>query len=179
MSMYPIATYTVSGTSTTSFSFSGIPQTFSHLQIRASWQGQTNTSGNSGYLRFNGDTGNNYCWHYILGSGSSVVAGNTTTTGSIIFGNYPWASGSSNLFTAGNIIDILDYTNTNKTKTIKCLNGYDTGGGIQAAWIFTGSWLNTAAITSISFEVIGSGNYFVPGSRFDLYGISNSPRSGA
>jgi hypothetical protein len=172
--MYPIASYTVSGNSTTQFTFSNIPQNFTHLQIRASWNCYNNSSGNSGYMGFNGDSGSNYSWHYILGSGSSASSGNGSSSGSMLFGNYPWYTGTSSPFFATNIIDILDYNNSNKNKTINSLNAYDTNGTIQGCWIFSGCWYNTNSINSITIGSSGSGNYYMPNSRFDLYGITTS-----
>lgn len=179
MSMYPIASYVVSGSSTTTFSFTNIPQNFTHLQIRASWNAQVNTSGNSAHMQFNSDSAANYSYHYLLGTGSGVVGGGTGGSNVILFSNYPWVSGSSSAYTASSIMEILDYSNTSKTKVAKISNGYDTGTGIQGSWMFSGAWYNTAAITSITLTSPGSGNYFTNSSRFDLYGISTSSATGA
>ena len=68
------------------------------------------------------------------------------------------------------IMDILDYTDTNKLKTIRLLNGYDTNGsGIPQ---FESTWFNsTSAINSITFlSWSGSVNYKA-GTTLALYGI--------
>jgi hypothetical protein len=178
MSMFPIATATVSGSSTTTVTFSSIPQTFTHLEIRAVFNQFNNVSGNSCYVRFNGDSGTNYNSHYLLGTGSAVVSGNYGGSGPWCwFGNYPTNISQTRAVT---VATILDYTNTNKAKVIKVNNGYDSNtNDIQGSWIFSGLWTSTAAITSFSLNATGVGNYFLAGARFDLYGISTSNATGA
>lgn len=177
MSMFPIATATVSGTGTTFVQFASIPQTFTHLEIRAVFNNFNSVSGNSSYIRFNGDSGTNYNSHYLLGSGSGVASGNYGGSGPWTwFGNYPTNIAQTRAVT---VATILDYTNTNKAKVIKVNNGYDSNtNDVQASWIFSGLWTSTAAINTINFEVAGSGNYWLAGTRFDLYGISTSNRTG-
>jgi hypothetical protein len=82
----------------------------------------------------------------------------------------PYIPGSTQL--ANNygcvIIDILDYTNTNKYKTVRSLGGYDNNGSGYTA-LFSGLWLNTAAITSIQVGALYvSDNIY---SRISVYGI--------
>ena len=74
---------------------------------------------------------------------------------------------AASTFTAG-VIDILDYANTNKYKTLRTLNGGDANGSGNIQ-IESGSWRNTAAITSITLTHNGSG--FTQYSSFALYGI--------
>jgi hypothetical protein len=83
------------------------------------------------------------------------------------------ASSAGSGWSAG-VVDILDYTDTNKYTTVRWLQGFDTNGtvaGYGGLVVFTsGSWMNTAAVTSISFEVEGSRSY-TEYSSFALYGI--------
>jgi hypothetical protein len=64
------------------------------------------------------------------------------------------------------VIDILDYTNTNKNTTIRSLGGYDANGSgyLQLESML---WNNTAAINQI---VLGTGGW-AQYSSFALYGI--------
>jgi hypothetical protein len=178
MSMYPIATATVSGSSTTSVQFASIPQTFTHLEIRAVFNQFNSVAGNSSYIRFNGDSANNYHSHYLLGTGSAVVTGNYGGSGPWgWFGNYPT---NVALTRAVTIATILDYSNTSKTKVTKVINGYDSNtADIQGSWIFSNMWNSTAAITTIDLAATGAGNYWLAGTRFDLYGISTATTTGA
>jgi len=160
-----IATVTPSGTSVT---FSSIPQTYKHLQVRLISRTTRNDASVDGlYLRMNGDTAGNYSTHFIQGNGSSasVVAGSNST---VILAAYNGADAQTpaNVFSAS-VWDILDYTNTNKYKTTRSLFGYDdnSAGTITFA---SGNWRNTAAVTSLTF--LAEGN-FVANSHFALYGI--------
>jgi hypothetical protein len=152
-----IATTTPSGSG--SITFSSIPSTFKHLQIRCS---SVPPTGNYNYLRVNGDSGNNYSFHQLTGDGSNAGAAAITSTNLIYINNY---SGTTSPAVA--VIDILDYTNTNKYKTVRSLGGVDSNGS-GFVQFRTGAWLNTSAITSIT--IASDGNYG-SGSIFALYGI--------
>ena len=64
-----IASYAPSSGS--SVTFSSIPSTYKHLQIR--WMAYSGVGVNLS-LQFNGDTGNNYADHWISGDGSTASA---------------------------------------------------------------------------------------------------------
>ena len=67
------------------------------------------------------------------------------------------------------VVDILDYTNTAKNKVIRSFGGYDANGSGYVL-LRSSLWLNTAAITSFSVDMIQSGN-FSQHSTFSLYGV--------
>ena len=157
---------TVTSPAATSVTFSGIPSTYTHLQIR----GIANNGEASGYnnqsLRFNGDTSANYAYHRLAGDGATVSASGTANATSIndVF-RIPPAGSTFGVF----VIDILDYTSTTKAKTIRSLNGGDSNG---SGWIglHSGLWYKTPeAITSIT--LISSSGNFGTNSQFALYGI--------
>lgn len=157
-----IQTITVSST-VSDITFTSIPSTYKHLQIRGIVQ--LSQSGEMD-LQFNSDTGSNYSYHRIYGSGSSVVAEAGVSTSQATVGYYVSATNNFNGF----VIDILDYANTSKNKTVRSLNGNDTNGG--GLIIFDSSaWRSTSAITSIKFfskDVSRNLNQY---SSFALYGI--------
>ena len=157
-----ISTVTVGAGGSSSISFSSIPNTYQHLQIRYFAQ---STSGESiPLMRFNSDTGSNYAWHQLYGDGSSAGSSGGTSSTSIFANNYP---ATANVF-GGTVLDILDYANTSKYKTSRALGGYDINGGGQAL-LRSGLWMSTSAITTITFTPT-SGN-FAQYSSFALYGI--------
>jgi hypothetical protein len=118
-------------------------------------------------FRFNGDTGSNYVRHQIFGTGSTAGASAATSQTSIQ-GQGAGNTAPANVFGA-NIVDILDYTNTNKYKTVRTLAGTDQNGyGYMV--MRSGLWLNTSAINSITI-ITGSGSNFLQYSSFALYGI--------
>jgi hypothetical protein len=158
----------------TSVTFTGIPQNYTHLQIRAITRDtQTNTNINSLYMFLNGDTGANYAWHRLEGFGSGTpTAGGASSTGSGIWIGPNSTNGyASNIF-ASHIIDILDYTSTAKYKTTRHLGGFDTNGtGTEPGEVnlTSGLWMSTAPVTSLTFSI--STYSQVANSSFALYGV--------
>jgi hypothetical protein len=66
------------------------------------------------------------------------------------------------------VFDLLDYTNTNKYKTMRSLVGFDTNGGSASTGLSSGLWMSTSAVTSITIALDGNLAEF---SSFALYGI--------
>ena len=163
-----IATQTVGSGGSSGVTFSSIPQTYKHLQIRV--LGRTTNAEVNFSIKFNSDAGNNYSGHYLYGDGSSAGAGTLFGGGGgpAFVGRIPASSVGANIFGTA-VIDILDYTNTNKYKTIKSLNGYDANGSGQLFFL-SDLWLNTNAISSIDFIVTGT-NSIAQYSSFALYGV--------
>jgi hypothetical protein len=156
-----IATVTVGAGGATDIEFTSIPATYTHLQIRGI--GRT-TSDDDFRIQINGDTGANYSRHLFYGTGSSVGTGvvNNDTKGNI--GSLPSASSTF----CGYVVDILDYANTSKYKTVRSLGGFDANGSGTIDF-FSSLWMNTNAITSI--KIYGQSYNFTNYSSFALYGI--------
>jgi hypothetical protein len=170
-----IATATVGSGGAASVTISSIPSTYTHLQVRILGQTNRGTYGRDGlYFRLNSDSGANYSYHYVAadGSGSAFpisAAGQdkaflpevtTSTAGANIFGNM--------------VLDILDYANTSKNKTIRSLGGGDHNGtvatlGAQVS-LNSGAWYSASVVNSITFYPI-SGTLISQYSQFALYGI--------
>jgi hypothetical protein len=153
-----IATVSVGGGGAASATFSSIPATFTHLQIRAN----VLTTAGGINIQYNSDTGSNYTYHQLYGTGVSALA-NADTAQTAGFIGYNNAAGS---YPTAIVCDVLDYQNTNKYKTHRSLAGTDVNGGGGALTFFSGLWLNTAAVSSI--DIIGT---FSEYSHFALYGI--------
>jgi hypothetical protein len=160
-----IATQTVGAGGAASVTFSSIPQTYKHLQVRGIFK-PTNASWIVGL--FNGDAVNTgkYSEHDLRGNGSTVSseASANVNTAYFILG-IPVAA---NTFAAG-VTDILDYTNTNKYKTIRSLSGMDANGSGNVD-LTSSSWRDTSAITQIVLS-INNGDTIPQYSSFALYGI--------
>jgi len=154
-------------TATSTITFTSIPATFTHLQIRGGLNGTAAGTYNNVNLRFNSDSGSNYSTHTIYGDGTTGA--NSEANGTRIYGAIFDTQASAASYLGVAVIDILDYANTNKYKTTKALSGVDlnTGGGNVA--FGSGNWRSTNAITSITFSTV-SGNFNV-GSTLALYGI--------
>lgn len=157
-----IATTIVGAGGASSVTFSSIPSTFTHLQIR--YINRNTTAIDSLIIRFNSDTGSNYVRHKLSGDGSSASAAAATSSTYMASADYP--AGTST-FGAG-VIDVLDYANTNKYKTMRLLAGYDANGsGIID--LRSNLWQSTSAVTRI--DITSNSNLFAQYSHFALYGI--------
>jgi hypothetical protein len=164
---------TVSGTGTSgTITFTDIPQTYKHLQIRYVARDNGNTTvAQPVTMRYNGQT-STYRSHSLSSYGSSVISETSTT---MVIGWIPASFGASGSYGAG-VIDILDYTNANKTASFRSLNGYTSGGsgdgypnGTAMVALTSGMRTATTAITSLTF--IAGWQWFESASRFSLYGI--------
>lgn len=140
-----IATTTVGSGGTSSITFSSIPQTFTHLQLR--FLMVSSSASSSCFTYVNGDTTQaNYKEHVLYGNGASASAGSYSNS------YMPQFNGGAATTSPGSyILDILDYTNTNKYKTLRGLGGYDGNGSGYLA-LESMLWMNTAAITSLQFS---------------------------
>jgi hypothetical protein len=157
-----IATTTVGAGGASSISFTSIPSTYTHLQIRYI-ASDTSTAGSTwGFcsIKFNNSTTNYGYRHDFYGTGASVGAGGASAT-------YPMSYTGNNGYFGAGIIDVLDYATTNKNKTVRYLNGNDQNGGGLVS-LGSGLWMNTAAINQIDLT---AGTLFTQYSKFALYGI--------
>jgi hypothetical protein len=161
--MEPIATTLVGSGGANTVIFNDIPQVYKHLQLRCT---NKNTVSNiSTGIVFNGDISANYFSHILYGDGS--ISGSAAHT------NYPtmafltYNSTTANVYYSS-VIDILDYNNQNKNKTVRSLNGGDYNGSGFVA-LSSGCWNSFAAVTSIKINV--AAGLFDQYSRFSLYGI--------
>jgi hypothetical protein len=162
-----IASYNGTGSSGV-ITFSSIPSTYKHLQIRAILRGSSAHTANGTNMNYNSDTGANYTLHRLIGDGASASADGYTARSGAWFGLEVDANASANIYGAA-VVDILDYTNTNKYKTSRSMGAYDLNGSGQINYA-SALWLNTAAITSITITAAFGGNW-TTGSSFALYGI--------
>jgi hypothetical protein len=163
-----IQTVTVGGGGASDISFTSIPSTFTHLQVRAIARSSTAGTLDNAQLQFNSDTGSNYKSHFLYGDGSSAAAGVSGGTTNILAGRVTGATSGGSIF-GTLIIDILDYKNTNKNTTVRTLTGWD-GNGSGEIFFESGLWINTAAITAIRLFPTAATNW-VQYSQFSLYGI--------
>ena len=159
-------TVTVPSGGASSITFSSIPSTYKHLQIRAMaiYTGSI-SSADDWTLRINGDTSANYDTHNLYGNGSTPTA-NADTTSTYIRPTM-FNRGATNGLSI-TIWDILDYTNVNKNKTARVLGGFDNNGSGTIGFS-SGLWRNTNAIYQLDFgSAAGS---LLQGSQFALYGV--------
>ena len=164
-----IQTVTLTGNQS-SISFSSIPSTYKHLQVRGILRGDRANTGEIVGVQFNGDTSSsNYVSHRLIGDGSTTGGSSQTagTYSSSWVTHIPGASSTSSIFN-GIVMDILDYATSNKNRVGRSFGG-DVGGD-KLVYFGSQLWLNTSAITSITFVPV-FGTNFVQYSQLALYGI--------
>ncbi len=146
---------------TASVSFSGIPQNYRDLVLVSSAKNATTTTTDNLNITFNSDTGSNYSYVQMFGTGSGSGAsssGTETNLRALLF------SGSTDTYFANGVAQIIDYSATDKHKTV--ISRRDSVNYYTVA--VAGRWANTAAITSVVLTPI-SGS-ITAGSTFNLYG---------
>ncbi len=162
-----IATASGTGSSGT-ITFSSIPSTYTHLQIRGISRNSYPSSQTN--VRFNSDTGSNYANHMLYGEGNATYAAQNVSQTYFRFYGLAYSSLTAGIM-SGHIIDILEYGTTAKYKTIRTLGGYDANGSGEQG-LFSGLWINSAAITSI--DLIATSGNWTTDTRFALYGIKGA-----
>lgn len=164
-----IETQTVGAGGAANITFSSIPQTYKHLQIRGLVQATfgSNTM-DTFYVRLNSDTGSNYSQHGLYGNGTSAGSfGNASQTYGAA-GYVRLTSVADSIFGA-NVIDILDYASTSKNKTVRGLGGVDANG--SGAIILTSSvWLNSSTAVN-AITLVYPAQTLRQYSTFSLYGV--------
>jgi len=165
----PIATTTVSGTSTSTVTFSSIAGTYTDLVIIGNLGSETTNA--FPYLQFNGDTGTNYSITQLYGNGTSVVSSRVSSSAQLFNSDISVKQGAIN---SNVLYQIMNYANTTTYKTSlarqNTVDAADYNGSLAAV----GLWRNTAAITSVSIKLTrgGTAYNFSTGSTFTLYGIA-------
>jgi hypothetical protein len=153
----PIATYTVSGTSTTSYTFSSIPQTYTDLVLV--FAGQGSASGGTS-LRLNSTYTNNNSSTTVYGNGTNGLSARNTNTYSIYLSD---AGDSVDRFVT--IVNVMNYTNTTTYKSV--LIRTNTTNEVQAS---VGLWRDTSAVNQL---IVSNGTpYLLAGTTMTLYGIA-------
>ena len=163
-----IATITGTGSSST-LTFSSIPSTYTHLQIRCISRSTAGSAGGSGIqVTANGNTtSSDYSYHRLMADGSSVSAYGQTGLDYILINSN--SSNTSGMY-AVSIVDILDYTSTSKNKTFRAYTGLDLNNTLGVFGLRSQGWFATpAAISSLTFTT-SVGN-FDSNTQFALYGI--------
>jgi hypothetical protein len=163
---FPIATTTLA-TATASVTFSSIPATYTHLQIRYIARGASNLAGVM--ITINSDTGTNYSSHNVGGNGSVTFAGGSATQAGPLLGYMAPSGSGSNIFGSG-IADILDYANINKYKTVRTISGTDDNASINYTGLLSDLWQSTSAVSAVTLAA-QFGSNFAQYSSFALYGI--------
>lgn len=163
-----IATGTVGAGSTSSvITFSSIPSTYAHLQLRMFTRG---TISERLDVRFNNDSGaTNYDNHRLNGNGSTGGADARINYSALWVSSRGYGVPSTALIGSAIVMDILDYTNTNKYKVTRTLSGQELNNSNSDIEFTSGSWKNTAAVNRIDVSIPAS--TLAEYTHIALYGI--------
>jgi hypothetical protein len=162
-----LATVTVPSGGVASVSFVGIPTGYKHLQIRVMAK-QTGVGATQPLLfRLNSATGS-YAVHNVRGNGSSASASGFANEADIFLQDQLASSSQATQIHSVFVIDLLDYSNTNKFKTVRVLGGFDANGSGMVA-LNSALLQSTSAVSTVAFTA-NSGN-LAEYSSFALYGV--------
>jgi hypothetical protein len=160
---------------TTSISFTSIPQTYTDLKLLIASKSSEGSQSTNYWIQFNSDTGSNYTNKRIYSGTSSVGAdtGNTNLNG-ISAGFIP-GNVSSTTSTFSNCEIYIPNYRGSVVKTVSCDSSSEanTTSGVFLC-LTSGLWNNTAAITSLTVVVTGSGVTQEIDSTFYLYGLESA-----
>lgn len=151
MSWVALANITLSSTAS-SVTFSNIPNTYRDLVLVYDAQGG---SAQEVRLALNGSTANG-TFVYMLGDGSTTGSG---TASALIAGTI--STNRSN-----NILQIMDYSATDKHKTMLIRSNRPS----EATLAYACRWASTSAVTSV--QVYPNSGNWTSGGTFALYGIA-------
>jgi len=164
-----IASSTVGSGGQAAIDFTSIPATFTDLCLKLSLR-TTTGSFPDGSLQFNNDTGSNYRWRNLYGSGSAAGSNNGGTTTSIAFGTLVGSSETASTFTSSEIY-IPNYAGSTQ-KSVSADSVTENNATTAYMAILAGLWTSTSAITSVKFTT--SAAAFAQYSTAYLYGVKNA-----
>ena len=172
-----IATTYVETFDVASVTFSSIPATYEHLQLRISPRadqayGSVELSvqvGVGGVIQ----TGTDYYSHWMAGYNTTETAGGGTARDYFKLqgaaGDHPAAAQYS-----GIVADILDYANPNKNTTISGVGGTAHGTATPFVASFSGLWDGTGAIDTLKIHGWHLTGDLLRGTEISLYGLNSS-----
>lgn len=146
--------------------FSSIPQTYQHLQLRVVGRSTDSGTKSSLYVAANADYGSNYAYHHLTGDGSAVSASGTANGGVVVaYRALTGPSAGASTFGVA-VIDILDYRSA-KNKTFRSLSGNDNNGSGEVT-LSSSLWMSTAAITAL---IVSTNLNLAQNTVASLYGV--------
>lgn len=172
MSWTLIESQTLSGNASSVTLGSGgtIPQTYKALRLIFSARSTAAAVGDDTTIRFNGDSGANYTFRRLYGSGS--VAGSDTASQTQLYLGNASAGANATASTFGSAeVFIPNYTSS-LAKVIVSEGLHENNATSAYSALIAGKWSGTAAITSITIYPSGTSPNFVANSSFTLYGLS-------
>jgi hypothetical protein len=148
-----------------SVTFSGIPQDYTHLQVRISAKSTDSTAGGTN-LRIQSNLAI-AAQQQISTIGSGIQGGLTSIATEMRVGGVPRSNGPESF--GFSVTDILNYSSTTKNKTTRSFSGYIVPATILEVAEFTHVIESSSPLNLLTFTP--STGQLAIGSRFSLYGI--------
>lgn len=161
-STYSTIATTTLGSAASSITFSSISGSYTDL-VLVIGNLQMASTGQGLRVNFNSDSGSNYSYTALYGTGSSAGSFRVSTTGLQI----GWAAVGSGTAKSNVIASVQNYSNSTTYKTV--LSRFNDSSAETGAIV--GLWRNTAAITNI---YIYSATNLNAGTMATLYGIASA-----
>jgi len=162
VSAYTALANTTLSTTASQVIFSSISSGYRDLVIVVNGAISSGTGGL--FIQFNSDGGNNYSFVTMYGTTGSNYASQSVTT-AIMYAGYGTNDLDTN-FRSNHLINIMDYSATNKHKSVL----FRTNHADYQTHAAAGRWANTSAINTV--RVATTSSTFAAGSTFSLYGVS-------
>lgn len=166
-----IASTSVTGATASSLDFSVIPATYTDLVVKLSLRVNAGSGGYQTYVRFNGDTGSNYNWRNLLGTGSSAVSQNPGAPETGMRITISDSSGDTASTFSNAELYIPNYAGSTY-KSVSADGVSENNATGATADLAAGIWNSTSAINAIS--IFASGASLVTNSTAYLYGVKNA-----
>jgi hypothetical protein len=162
----PIATSTVSGSSTYIITFSSISASYTDLIIVGNLAPLSEIAALR--FRFNSDSGSNYSYVQMSGNGSAAASTADSSQASGLISGTLLNTTDRTMF----IMNVMNYSNTTTYKTT-INRGSRAADSLAAVSVCASMWRSTSAINSISITPNFGSTVLIPaGSTFTLYGIA-------
>jgi hypothetical protein len=165
--MTKIATITAANSTTSSFTFSSIPQIYTDLLVKVSAR-SSYSGGSLDYIYIQPNNSNAVSRTRAYGNGANAYS--DRSTGSALMG-VPSAGGTANIF-SNNEIYFSNYANTSSYKSFVYETVSETNATTAYVELCAGLYSSNSAITSLVLSF--GGTYYLTGSELTLYGINNS-----
>lgn len=149
--------------------FNNIPSTYTDLVLRFSARIDAAVADREIRLRFNSDTTTLYSNTLLRGNSTVVQSSRDINAAYTVAGRVPGSTGTSNTF---NNVEIYIPTYTvsqNKTASVFSAKEENVASTANYAQLISDLYRSTSAISSIELSL--SGDNFIAGSSFFLYGI--------
>lgn len=160
----PIATTTL-GSATPSITFSSISGSYTDLILIIA--GTVDSNGGAVITTFNGDTGNNYSFTFLSGTGTTAASSRQANKP---YATFNWNTGFSSTQQCNGIMQIQNYSNSTTYKTALARSNNANGSSFMGTEVVVNLWRNTNAINSLSV-IAGGGANLNAGFIATLYGI--------